>query len=115
MRMNYDGRIFRPLSNTPNGEVNGETRFHYRQSNGVLEASYSGGGIKCGQMVGRVFDDGRLEFLYQHLSDDLELRSGRCQSRPEQLPDGRLRLHESWQWSNGDLSSGTSVVEEVRE
>ncbi len=113
--MNYDGRVFRPLVNTPNGEVNGETRFVYRQRDAVLEASYSGGGIQCGQMVGLVFEDGRLEFLYQHLTDGLELRSGRCESRPELLPDGRIRLHETWRWSNGDLSAGHSVVEEVRE
>ena len=111
--MNYDGLVFRPVSNTPNGEVSGETRFVYRQRDAVLEASYSGGGIRSGQMVGLVFDDGRLEFLYQHLTDDLDLRSGRCESQPEVLPDGRLRLHETWRWSNGDLSAGTSVVEEV--
>ena len=113
--MNYNGRVFRPLVNTPNGEVNGETRFVYHQKDAVLEASYAGGGIKSGQMVGLVFDDGRLEFLYQHLTDDLQLRSGRCESRPELLEDGRVRLHETWRWSNGDLSEGHSVVEEVRE
>lgn len=32
---------------------------------------------------------------------------------PEILPDGRIRLHERWQWTNGDGSSGTSIVEEL--
>jgi hypothetical protein len=29
--------------------------------------------------------------------------------------DGRLRLHERWQWTSGDGASGESVIEEVRE
>jgi hypothetical protein len=29
------------------------------------------------------------------------------------LPNGRLRLHEEWQWTNGDLSKGRSIVEEI--
>ena len=31
----------------------------------------------------------------------------------ELLPDGRIRLHEKWQWTSGDLSSGESVIEEI--
>jgi len=42
------------------------------------------------------------------------LMTGRCESTPEALPDGRLRLRERWQ-SSGDGSRGESVVEEVRD
>jgi hypothetical protein len=114
MGMDYNGRVFRPVENTPNGEVNGATRFEYRQSGDLLEASYSGGGIRCGQMVGKVLEGGVLEFCYQHLTDEGELRSGRCKSTPEALADGRMRLHESWKWTSGDLSEGRSIVEEER-
>lgn len=112
--MNYDGRVFVPGENTPNGEVNGATRFEYHQTGELLEASYRGGGIRCGQMVGLVREEGVLEFCYQHLTDEGELRSGQCRSVPEVLADGRLRLHEEWQWSNGDRSAGRSIVDEVR-
>ncbi len=111
--MNYDGRRFRPVVNAANGEVNGETVFAYRQTGNLLEASYRGGGIWCGQMVGLVREDGRLEFCYQHLTDAGELRSGRCKSTPEVLEDGRVRLHEKWQWTSGDCSEGESIVEET--
>jgi hypothetical protein len=40
--------------------------------------------------------------------------TGTCISTPEILPDGRLRLHESWRWTSGDGSSGESAIEEVR-
>ena len=39
--------------------------------------------------------------------------TGLCRSRLEILPDGRYRLHEEWQWTSGDKSRGTSMIEEV--
>ena len=111
--ISYDGRVFRPVVNSPNGQVNGKTEFHYSQQADVLTAVYAKGGIRIGQIVGRVHPDGSLEFCYQHLTDAGELRSGFCRSRPEILPDGRLRLHESWQWTSGDGSQGESIVEEI--
>jgi len=112
--MNYEGRKFRPVENTPNGEVNGATLFVYRQRGDLLEACYDGGGIRCGQMLGRVLEGSVLEFFYQHLTDEGELRSGRRRSVPEVLADGRVRLREGWKWTSGDCSEGSSVVEEVR-
>ena len=111
--MNYNGRVFRPVENTPNGEVNGETRFEYRQEGDLLQATYSGGGIRCGQMVGLVREGGALTFCYQHVTEEGALRSGRCESTPEVLADGRVRLHERWKWTSGDQSEGRSIVEEV--
>ena len=112
--IHYHGRRFRPVSNGPNGQVSGETEFVYYQTGGLLTGIYAGGGIRHGQIVGRVNADGSLEFLYQHLSDEGELRSGHCESKPEILPDGRIRLHETWRWTSGDPTSGESVLEEVR-
>jgi len=40
--------------------------------------------------------------------------TGICRSTPQTLADGRIRLHEKWQWTCGDLSLGESVVEEIR-
>jgi hypothetical protein len=38
---------------------------------------------------------------------------GKCLSTPQRLPDGRLRFSEQWQWLSGDMSSGSSEIEEV--
>ena len=38
--------------------------------------------------------------------------TGICKSVPEILPNGKLRLHEAWQWTCRDHSRGTSVLEE---
>ena len=109
---NYDGRVFVSLENTENGEVDDQTRFAYHQNGFSVWADYAGGDIVRGHLVGTTDEDGRLHFLYHHLKTAGELRAGECNSIPQKLPDGRLRLRETWRWLNGDCSAGTSIIEE---
>jgi hypothetical protein len=111
--INYDKRIFRSVENMPNGEVSGETLFHYRQSGNRVWATYEGGGVAHGHLIATVSADGTLDMRYHHISPTGALMTGLCRSRLEVLPDGRYRLHESWQWTSGDGSKGMSIVEEV--
>jgi hypothetical protein len=108
--MNYDGRTFRSLANSAGGDVGAETTFHYRQSGDLVWATYQGGAVTFGTLLATVDAAGVLEMRYQHRAGGA-WKSGRCQSRPELLPDGRLRLHERWQWTEG--GEGSSVIEEV--
>lgn len=113
--MNYQGKTFRSVSNTPNGEVSGETIFHYSQSGNIVTANYSGGGIANGHLIALVDENGALDMRYHHVNLQGQLQTGICHSIPERLHDGRIRLHESWQWTSGDGSSGSSIIEEFRE
>ena len=111
--INYNERYFRSGANSPNGEVNAATTFHYRQDDDIIWATYSGGSIRFGTLVGRVLDDdGTLDFRYQHVNAADEIMTGQCRSTLTILPDGRYRLDEKWQWTSGDRSAGESVVEE---
>jgi hypothetical protein len=112
--INYDNRRFVSVSNSGGGEVDPETIFHYRQEGSVVWATYRGGAILFGSLVATVDADGRLDMRYQHVNSAGELMTGKCRSTPEALPDGRLRLRESWQWTSGDFSQGESVIEEIR-
>ena len=47
------------------------------------------------------------------VNDKGELMTGVCRSVPELMPEGRIRLHETWRWTSGDGSSGRSVLEEI--
>lgn len=58
MPPNYDGRAFRPVVNAPHGQVTESTLFRYAQTGNLLTASYCGGGIRAGQMLGLVDGDG---------------------------------------------------------
>ncbi len=115
MKINYHGRTFAGVSNTPNGQVSGQTIFAYSQDGEMLSATYSGGSIKNGHMTGLVHEDSSLYFAYHHLDTDGRLKSGYCHSTPEVLPDGRIRLHEQWEWTHGGEGKGESVVEEKDE
>lgn len=113
MKINYDQRVFRSVENSATGEVSGETRFYYRQKDAVVWAEYAGGEIVFGQLMAKVLENGSLEMRYQHLNTKGALMTGKCLSTPEILPNGKIRLHEEWQWTSGDYTSGKSVIEEI--
>lgn len=110
---NLDGKVFRSVANTANGEVGTETRFHYRQSGDIVTATYSGGEIVAGHLIAKVLASGQLDMRYHHLNRSGEFMLGRCLSTPRRLADGRLAFSEEWQWLTGDRSSGRSEIEEV--
>jgi hypothetical protein len=112
--MNYDNKKFRGRSNSANGEVSGQTVFHYSQKDNVLTGTYSGGSVQTGHLLGTVNDDGSLDFLYHHRNTEGLLQAGRCHSIPSMV-EGVLVLSESWRWFTGDASEGFSEVEEVFE
>lgn len=112
-KIHYAGKRFVPVVNASNGEVTGDTIFDYYQRGDGVWATYEGGAIRKGMLVAVVGTDGALDMRYQHVNAKGEIMTGECRSTPEVLADGRLRLHESWQWTSGDRSNGMSVVEEI--
>ncbi|KAI9163920.1 hypothetical protein HJFPF1_05552 [Paramyrothecium foliicola] len=111
----YNNKTFAPASNSPNGEVDDTTRFHYRQEGAHVWADYAGGSIARGHLIAVCGPDGALDMRYHHVNTSGELMTGRCRSTPVKLEDGRLRLLEKWKWTSGDESEGESVLEEVKE
>lgn len=113
--VDYNGRSFRTLTNSDNGEVTDETVFRYHQQGRMVWADYEGGPVLRGTLIGSVADDGSMDFGYQHLNREMELRTGLCHSTPEPIfgPGGKLRIREEWRWTNGDGSSGESIIEEL--
>jgi hypothetical protein len=107
-----DGRRFRAVAEVEGGDVGPQTEFEYAErADGVIHARYAGGAVRLGFLVGMRTGDA-LAFRYAQLLDDGRTATGRCESRLEELPDGRLRLHETWAWDS-QPGAGTSVVEEV--
>jgi hypothetical protein len=111
--INYNNKQFRAISNTPNGLTSEETIFRYQQTGNIVSASYSGGRIKMGHLLGIVDDAGGIDMRYHQIHHSGEIMTGICRSTPERLANGKIRLHENWQWTSGDLSEGHSIVEEV--
>ncbi|RNA67203.1 n-acetylglutamate synthase [Alteribacter keqinensis] len=111
--MNYNGKRFVSVANSENGEVSSKTFFDYKQERNILSATYSGGEIVKGTLIGIVEDNGCLNFKYNHVNTRNEIRGGQCYSTPESLSDGRIRLHEKWKWVDSEPTEGTSTIEEV--
>lgn len=111
---NLNNRLFISISNTKNGDVTNETSFRYYQEKLYIWAQYSGGNIEKGYIIGKFIKNNHIHFTYQHIHKDGGIKIGECNSIIEELPDGRLRMYESWKWLNGTMSQGKSIIEEKR-
>ncbi len=109
----YDGKRLRVVSNSGVAGIGPGQIFHYRQEGARVWSVYHSDQTRFGSLVGSVAADGKLDVRYQQLDPKGTPRTGKCASTPEHLGDGRLRLLETWQWTNGDGSQGDSVLEEV--
>jgi len=111
--MNYNNRKFKPISISENGEVTQETVFIYKQEGQILTCEYKGGDIVKGHLIGLVDTNGNINMRYHQVNKNGDLMTGICNSKPVLISNGKLQLHESWQWTSGDKSKGESILEEV--
>ena len=111
--INYDGRKFIPKMNSENGEVGEQTNFTYHQNGNLLWAEYSGGDILKGSLIGTVLCNGELDFVYHHMNQNMQIKTGKCHSVPTVQENGKIELSEQWQWTSGDCSKGESLLVEV--
>ena len=99
--------------NTANGEVSGSTVFYYKQVGETIEATYSGGSIRQGHLLGVMTSVDTFSMVYHHVNQLDELRIGQCNSTIILDENGKIKLLEHWQWLNGDCSTGESVLVEI--
>ena len=111
--IDYNGRKFVPKMNSKNGEVNEQTCFFYHQNGNLLWAEYSGGDIRKGSLIGTVLPNGELDFVYHHINQNLQIKTGKCHSIPTVQENGKIELKERWEWTSGDCSRGESLLAEV--
>lgn len=109
----YDGRRFIPKMNSENGEVSEQTTFTYHQNGKLLWADYSGGDILRGSLIGTVSINGELDYVYHHMNQDMQVKTGKCHSVPTVLENGKMELSEQWEWTSGECSKGESLLMEV--
>lgn len=63
-------------------------------------------------MIGLVDENGEIEMRYHQVNQKGEFMTGICKSKPEILENGKIRLHETWQWTSGDKLKGQSIIQE---
>jgi hypothetical protein len=111
--ISYHNKKFRAIANSANGETSVDTVFHYHQVGNIVMANYSGGQIISGHLIAIVDANGALDMRYHQVNTKGELMTGICFSTPEILLNGKIRLHEKWEWTSGDKSVGESIIEEL--
>ncbi|MGB0391200.1 MAG: n-acetylglutamate synthase [Salibacteraceae bacterium] len=111
--MDYNNKAFRPIKNSANGETNTDTVFEYEQNGNLLTSEYRGGQVLKGHLIGLVDEAGNIEMRYHQVNLKGELMTGICSSKPQMMKNGKIRLHETWQWTSGDRSKGKSILEEI--
>lgn len=107
----YDNKRFVGVVNYDDGDLTQDVVFHYRQVENTVWGTFEGGRIRFGTLLADVLENDQLRMVWQYLNVDGEFVSGECLSTPKLLPDGRLRLEETW--STVDGPAGTSVIEEI--
>jgi hypothetical protein len=109
--MNINGRKMHVVKTAPNGVVGRETVFEFSQAGSTVTASYSGGRVRVGYLVGVLKED-TLSFRYCQVSDVDHVDGGSSNARIELLEGGRLRLIESFKWDSKN-GSGENIFEEM--
>jgi hypothetical protein len=109
--MNLHGKTMRVVQTAPNGVVGKGTVFRFTQVGSIVEASYSGGRIAVGHLVG-ILEGELLSFRFCQISDRAHIDGGASQGRLEVLSDGRLRLVESFSWESRE-GTGVNIFEEI--
>ena len=110
MTLNLNGKVFRSISNTDNGEVGSDTVFFYHQQGRHVWAEYSGGAVIKGHLVAIMQDNGVLHMHYHHINSSHKIMLDECVSTPVINKDGKIIFQEQWQWLNGDKSAGFSKI-----
>jgi hypothetical protein len=104
-----DGRSF-AIADSGGGVATSDTIFRYAEDDGVVTATYEGGPIRRGFLVG-VRSGDLLDFRYVQLHTDGSTASGHCLTEIDVLPDGRMRLNETWEWESRPGSGKSTEVE----
>ena len=106
-----DGLRMNAVQTAPNGVVNHETVFQFCQDGQRVHATYAGGQVARGSLVGMV-NDAAFEFCYCQMHVDGTIDSGRSQCELRRNEQGLVQIVEHFEWSEG---TGTNVIQELRD
>ena len=113
MTINLHGRRFTLKTNTAGNARPGETTFEFEQDEAAIRASYSGGGVVLGSIVGRHLEDDRLEVLFEQVTTEGKLTGGRGSIQIERTECGKLRFIDDWEFLINGEGGGRAVWVEL--
>ncbi|GAA0956438.1 hypothetical protein GCM10009558_074520 [Virgisporangium aurantiacum] len=105
--LDLDLRVFDVEQTSAASAITAGTVFEFREHAGAVEASYAGGPIGRGTLLGSRVDD-RVTTAYAQVGVDGRARTGTATMRVEPAADGHLRVIEDFTWSDG--TAGRNVL-----
>ncbi len=96
------------------GLSSNETTFHYHQQKEIITATYEGGSIQKGFIVGKQTGMNQIKLLYNCVTTEGKLLAGESSGMVSKNAEGRLQINLDWKWLNGDQSGGKSEYIEVQ-
>jgi hypothetical protein len=106
-----DAKLMRVASVGSTDGIDARTIFRFRQSGGTVWASYTGGNIAQGFLIG-MLENAVLAFDYIQVTRNGRRDKGESRCELEVSAEGRLQLIERFQWVSRE-GSGVNVLEEI--
>lgn len=110
--IDLNGLRMNAVQTASGGVVNADTVFEFAQSGERVWATYAGGLVERGYLVG-ILRDERLEFRYCQVQRDGTLDGGHSRCELRRSADGRAEIVEHFEWGSRP-GGGTNVIREMR-
>lgn len=111
--INLDGIKMTVILTAPNGVVNQDTLFHFKQQGELVTGEYEGGRIIKGFLAG-ISRRNSLTFTFCQVHTDRQFRSGQSACEIIFSHQGRIRIIERFSWDSPENDSGINVFEEIK-
>ncbi|MDB5135265.1 MAG: n-acetylglutamate synthase [Mucilaginibacter sp.] len=95
-----------------NGVVNELTIFTFSQNGSFVSATYSGGPIFKGFLVGTIHHD-KLLFSYCQIQTDGTIDNGQSECEITIAGNGKIRLVENFKWVSENDEGGVNIFQEL--
>jgi hypothetical protein len=113
MIYNLDKRHFTLISNTAGHAKPGETVFVFEQQEFAVRASYSGGDVLLGSIIGRFTSEDDVHVLFQQVTIDGRLNGGEGKMKLERREDGKLCFIDDWRFLIYGEGQGQAIWQEI--
>jgi hypothetical protein len=97
---NLDGKVFVVEKNDgEDAHLPPGSKFHFKQADGEISATYSGGRVVKGTLKGHIINN-ELHHRYEQTLDDGRHFTGRATAEIRRREDGLLELLDRWAWES---------------
>jgi hypothetical protein len=110
-KISLDKKRMHVTNTHPSGVVDSDTIFEFTQEDEVVHATYKGGGVKLGFLIGKLTGKD-LEFRYTQIQTNGVLDGGHSMCKVRQTVDGIVRIEEHFEWESRQ-GEGINIFEEV--